>query len=147
MNIKTVNYNNPNFIKLCSLLEEEHVNVIKEQRSPKGNCLNNLDKFKVVFIAYDNNKAIGCVALKDKVNNTIELGRLYVMPEYRKKGVATLLFNYVFNYSKEKGCKRIILDTYRRFESAVSLYKRLGFTEIDNYIIDSPYSMCMEKVL
>lgn len=100
MNIKTVNYNNPNFIKLCSLLEEEHVNVIKEERSTKGNCLNNLDKFKVVFIAYDENKAIGCVALKDKVNNTIELGRLYVMPEYRKKGVATLLFDNVFNYSK-----------------------------------------------
>ncbi len=147
MIVKTVNYNNPDFIRLCTLLEQEHVNVIKEQRSPKGNCLNNLDKFTTIFVAYDSDKAIGCIALKDKVNDTIELGRLYVMPEYRKKGVATLLFNTVFKYSKELNAKKIILDTYKRFENAISLYKKLGFYEIDNYIENSPYSICMEKEL
>ena len=50
--IKKVNFNNDDFINLCKCLEQEHIDVIKEQRSPKGSCLNNLDKFTTVFIQY-----------------------------------------------------------------------------------------------
>ena len=145
--IKSVEYNNPDFIQLCNLLEQEHVEVIKEQRSPKGNCLNNLDNFKIVFIAYDNLKPVGCLAMKEKINDIVEVGRLYVLPEYRKNGIALELFNNVFNKAKELNAKKIILDTYKRFEAAIKLYERLGFYEIDNYIADSPYSICMEKTI
>ena len=147
ISISIVKYNNPNFIQLCNLLEKEHIEVIREQRSPKGNCLNNLDKFKIVFIAYDNLKPVGCLAMKDKTDDTIEVGRLYVLPEYRQNGIASMLFNNVFDKAKELNAKRIKLDTYKRFESAVRLYKKLGFYEIDNYITDSPYSVCMEKII
>ena len=37
ISINIVEYNNKDFIQLCSLLEKEHIEVIKEQRSPKGN--------------------------------------------------------------------------------------------------------------
>ena len=147
ISINIVEYNNKDFIQLCSLLEKEHIEVIKEQRSPKGNCLNNLDKFKIVFIAYDNLKPIGCLAMKDVVNGVVELGRLYVLPEYRNQGIATKLFEIAESKAKENNAKRLILDTYKRFESAVKLYKKLGFIEINNYIENSPYSVCMEKVL
>ena len=145
ISIKKVEYNNQDFIQLCTLLEKEHVEVIKEQRSLKGNCLNNLDKFKIVFIAYDGIKPVGCIAMKDSINDIIEVGRLYVLPEYRNNGIASMLFNNVFDRAKELKAKKIILDTYKRFEQAVNLYKKLGFYEIDNYITDSPYSVCMEK--
>ena len=144
---KIVEYNNSDFIQLCKLLEKEHVDVIKEQRSPNGNCLNNLDKFKTVFVAYDDFNPVGCLAMKEKNNDTVEVGRLYVLPEYRKKGIASMLFNNVFDKSKELKAKKVILDTYKRFEAAIKLYKKLGFYEIDNYIDVSPYSVCMEKVL
>ncbi|MBR5369714.1 MAG: GNAT family N-acetyltransferase [Bacilli bacterium] len=145
--INIVEYNNLDFIQLCELLEKEHIDVIKEQRSPNGNCLNNLDKFKTVFVAYDNSKPVGCLAMKEKINDIVEVGRLYVLSEYRKKGIASMLFNNVFNKAKELKAKKVILDTYKRFESAIRLYKKLGFYEIDNYIDGSPHSVCMEKVL
>ena len=145
--INIVDYNNKDFIQLCNLLEKEHIEVIKEQRSPKGNCLNNLDKFKYVFIAYDNLKPVGCLAMKDIVDGVVELGRLYVLPEYRNQGIATKLFEIAESNAKENNAKKLILDTYKRFEAAIKLYKKLGFYEIDNYITDSPYSVCMEKVL
>ena len=145
--INIVEYNNKDFIQLCNLLEKEHIEVIKEQRSPKGNCLNNLDKFKMVFVAYDGLKPVGCLAMKDKINDKVEVGRLYVLPEYRKNGIASMLFINVFMKAKELNAKKITLDTYKRFEAAIKLYKKLGFYEIDNYITDSPYSVCMEKVL
>ena len=147
ISIKLVNYDNQGFIQLCNLLEKEHIEVIREQRSPKGNCLNNLDKFKIVFIAYDNLKPVGCLSMKDKIDDVIEVGRLYVLPEYRQNGIASLLFNNVFDKAKDLKAKKIILDTYKRFESAVRLYNKLGFYEINNYIADSPYSVCMEKII
>ena len=143
--IKIVDYKNKDFIELCQKLEEEHVNVIKEQRSPKGNCLNNLDKFKYVFIAYDEGKAVGCFAMKDVVDGVAELGRLYVLPDYRHNGIAYKLLEKAEKQAKEEGANKIILDTYNRFVSAVKLYKRFGFKEIDNYMDGSPYSVCMEK--
>ena len=147
ISIKLVNYDNQDFIQLCNLLEKEHLEVIKEQRSPNGNCLNNLDKFKIVFVAYDDLKPVGCLAMKDKIDDVIEVGRLYVLPEYRTNGIASKLFNNVFDKARKLNAKRIILDTYNRFESAVRLYKKLGFYEINNYIADSPYSVCMEKII
>ena len=147
ISIKLVNYNNQDFIQLCNLLEKEHLEVIKEQRSPNGNCLNNLDKFKIVFVAYDDLKSVGCLAMKDKIDDVIEVGRLYVLPEYRKNGIASMLFNNVFDEAKKLNAKRIILDTYKKFEAAIRLYKKLGFYEINNYIADSPYSVCMGKII
>ena len=147
ISINTVEHNNSDFNQLCNMLEKEHVEVIKEQRSPNGNCLNNLDKFKTIFIAYEDSKPVGCIAMKDKTNDTIEIGRLYVLPEYRKNGIASLLFNKVFDKAKELNAKKVVLDTYKRFEDATRLYEKLGFKEIDNYINNSPYSICMEKEL
>ena len=143
--IKTVNSENTDFIELCKLLEEEHVRIIKEQRSQSGNCLKDLEKFKTVFIAYVDNKAVGCLAMKNIINDTIEVGRLYVLSEYRNLGIASNLFKNVEEYAKKLGAKRIILDTYNRFQAAVSLYKKLGFYKIDNYKENSPFSVCMEK--
>ena len=147
ISIKLVNYDNQDFIQMCNLLEKEHIEVIKEQRSPKGNCLNNLDKFKIVFVAYDDLKPVGCLAMKDKIDDVIEVGRLYVLPEYRKNGIASMLFINVFDKARKLNAKRIILDTYKRFDAAIRLYKKLGFYEINNYIADSPYSVCMEKII
>ena len=143
--LKKVNFDNTDFIKLCQCLEQEHIDVIKEQRSPKGNCLNNLDKFTTVFIQYIDDKPVGCLAMKDCINKTIEVGRLYVSPEYRQNKIATKLFQKAEEYAKELGANRIILDTYKRFTSAIALYKNKCFYEIDNYLEYSPYSICMEK--
>ena len=85
--------------------------------------------------------------MKEMMNDTIEVGRMYVLPEYRKSGIASMLFNNVFDRAKELYAKRVILDTYNRFEAAVKLYKKLGFHEIENYMDYSPYSVCMEKII
>ena len=142
MLIKETNYKDKDFTYLCKKLEQEHINTIKEQRSPNANCLNNLEKFTKVFIAYDT-KAVGCLAMKEK--DIVEVGRLYVEPKYRNKGIATELFKQVEEQAKKIKAEKIILDTYDRFDKAIKLYKKLGFKEIDNYIENSPYSVCMEK--
>lgn len=145
--IDVVDYNNKDFINLCQLLENEHKQVIKEQRSPNGNCLNNLENFKYVYLAFMDDKAVGCLAMKEIRDGVAELGRLYVLSDYRNHGVATKLFDICSEQAKKDGAKKLILDTYQRFEAAIKLYKKLGFKEINNYIDNSFYSICMEKII
>ena len=77
----------------------------------------------------------------------VEIGRVYVVPEFRNHNIATNLSNIVEDKCHELGAKRIILDTYKRFESAINLYKKLGFHEIESYKKYSPYTICMAKDL
>lgn len=84
--IKEVTYDNDYFIELCKKLEKEHIDVVAEQRSPNGNCLNNLDKYTHVLLYF-----VGSLAISKPINNVVEIGRLYVLPEYRNKKIATKL--------------------------------------------------------
>ena len=145
--IKEVTYDNDYFIELCKKLEKEHIEVVAEQRSPNGNCLNNLDKYIHILLYFDGEKPVGSLAISKPINNVVEIGRLYVLPEYRNKKIATELFEKAFAIINEEGNKSAILNTYKRFEAAVHLYKKLGFEIVEtfDYLKNSPYSICMKK--
>ena len=145
--IKEVAHDNDYFIELCKKLEKEHIDVVAEQRSPNGNCLNNLDKYIHVLLYFDGEKPVGSLAISKPINNVVEIGRLYVLPEYRNKKIATELFEKAFAIINEEGNKSAILNTYKRFEAAVHLYKKLGFEIVEtfDFLKNSPYSICMKK--
>lgn len=118
-----------------------------EQRSPNGNCLKKLDKYIHVLLYFDGDKPVGSLAISKPINNVVEIGRLYVLPEYRNKKIATELFEKAFAIINEEGNKSAILNTYKRFEAAVHLYKKLGFEIVEtfDFLKNSPYSICMKK--
>ena len=55
---------------------------------------------------------------------------LDVIPAYRGKGYASKLARYAIDDMIAKGAQRITLVTYPHNESALKLYKKLGFVEI-----------------
>lgn len=146
--IKEVNYNDSNFFELCKNLEKEHIETVAEQRSPKGNCLQGLEQYIHVLLYLEDGKAVGSLAISKPINNIVEIGRVYVLPEYRNKKIATKLFEKAFNIIQNEGNTAIILNTYNRFESAIHLYKKLGFEIVDTFenLKISPFSICMKKV-
>lgn len=78
----------------------------------------------------------------------VEIGRVYVLPEYRNKKIATKLFEEAFSIIQNEGNIAVTLNTYNRFKSAVYLYKKLGFKIVDTFpnLKHSPFSICMKKV-
>ena len=90
------------------------------------------EEYIVFFVVNDcdNDKVLGTIALSRINDNVIELKRLYVDPNSRGKGVAKLLIETVMNYAKENSYKKIILETYDRFEVAVAFYKKNEFKEV-----------------
>ena len=87
-----------------------------------------------LLLAYEGNKALGCVVLCRRDEQTAEIKRLYVDPAARGKGAGRGLVEAAIARARAAGHRRIVLDTHRsRLEAAYSLYRALGFKECDAY--------------
>lgn len=86
-----------------------------------------------LFVALENKRAAGCVALRRIDGHVCEMKRLYVRPEYRGKGVGRELIDTLMNSAREIGYARMRLDTLPSMVQAIVLYRRLGFREIPPY--------------
>lgn len=147
MTIKETKNNDIDFLCLCEMLEKEHKNIIKEQRNKGANCLKNLEKYKTVLIAYEEEKPVGCIALTEVQNQICNIGRVFVKEEYRNRGIATKLLSKAEEYAKKEKARILKLDTYERFIQAVHLYEKFGFKRIKNDKFDpnTAFSIYMEK--
>ena len=65
--------------------------------------------------------------------------RLYVRPQFRGKHIGDQLIEKIIADAKEIGYSYMLLDTLPFLESAIYLYKKYGFYEIESYN-DSPMS-------
>ena len=52
---------------------------------------------------------------------------LYVLKEYRKQGLAKKLVYYSFDFAKEKGFKKVMLNVAKDNVPAIKLYEGCGF--------------------
>lgn len=85
------------------------------------------ENIEKVWVAYEENMPIGCVAYRTKADDTGEVKRLFIRGGHRGKGISKVLFAEVKNYAKSKGCTKLFLDTRITLEPAVSLYRSLSF--------------------
>lgn len=74
-----------------------------------------------------------CGALRPLEDLECEIKRLYVRPQFRRRGIARILSEQLIADAKSLGYHRVKLDTLRRLEGAVRLYNDLGFRETDAY--------------
>ncbi len=109
---------------------------------------NRTDALSDVALILDGNRAVACAALKLHPDRTAELKRVFVLPEYRREGLARRLVAALENKASAHGCTKLLLETNPSFEDAKALYRRLGFEPVENY---GPYrgmdTLCMGKAL
>jgi GNAT superfamily N-acetyltransferase len=145
--IKT-NSENPDFIDLVKLLDKELQIRDGDEHSFYAQY-NKIDKIKNVVVAYYNDVAVGCGAIKEHTNDTMEVKRMFVKDEYRSKGIATKVLIELENWTKELGFSKCILETGLKQPEAIYLYKKNNYKVIPNYgqYAGVDNSVCMEKVL
>lgn len=110
---------------------------------------NKLDALNHVVLVYENDIALGCGAIKEYNSTSMEVKRMYTLPESRGKGIASKVLTELENWAQELGFLKIVLETGKRQVEAVSLYKKSGYELIDNYgqYEGMGNSLCFEKVL
>ena len=87
-----------------------------------------------LYIARFNGELCGCVALRPLDNERCEMKRMYVRPGYRRLGIGRELSERIIRDAREIGYSLIVLDSFNTLMSeAISLYHRLGFSEIPPY--------------
>jgi len=108
---------------------------------------NKIDTIPHVIVVYDEDIPVGCGAMKEFENDAMEIKRMYVLPEKRNKGIATLILRELEIWAAELSYLRCVLETGRKQPEAISLYTKNGYKIIPNYGqyagIDN--SVCFEK--
>jgi GNAT superfamily N-acetyltransferase len=110
---------------------------------------NSLDKIHHVVLAYDDNTPAGCGAIKKYSADTMEIKRMFVLPDQRRKGIAAAVLAELEQWAAELSYAKCILETGKKQPEAIALYKKKGYQPIPNYgqYIGVDNSVCFEKTL
>jgi len=148
LTIVRTNSQNADFIGLVKYLDAG-LAVTDGEDHAFYNQFNKIDNIKYVTVAYENELAVGCGAIKEFSEGSMEVKRMFVSESHRGKGIAGRILAELETWAEELGYFRCILETGIRQVEAVALYKKSGYSIIPNYgqYIGVENSLCFEKVL
>lgn len=137
---------NSDFQHLVSLLDS-YLRVLDGDDHAFYAQYNTIDMLNNVVVFYDNGFAVGCGAFKPFDERTVEIKRMFVLPEYRGKGIAKLVLAELEQWAVEIGYVAAVLETGKQQIDAVALYSHAGYRTILNYgqyeFVEN--SVCMKK--
>lgn len=145
--IKT-NSANPDFHVLIHQLDA-HFSVLNGDKDAFYAQYNHVNVIKHVVLAYQNGKPIGCGAIKEFSENTMEIKRMFVLPELRGHGIASSILRNLENWTRQLGYAETVLETLKMEEKVVGMYAKNGYQIISNYgqYVGVESSVCMNKKL
>lgn len=146
--LKRTNSDDIDFKNLVVLLDQD-LKIRDGEDHGFYNQFNTINTIKHVIVFYENDIAVGCGAFREKENDTVEIKRMFVHPDYRKKRIASTLLAALETWAAEINYKYTILETGKKQPEAINLYQKQGYQRIPNY---PPYetmdnSVCMKKTL
>jgi putative acetyltransferase len=114
--------------------------------------LHDVDEFQASYtddrglflVVMDNDQLVGTGALKKLDGEIAELKRLWLLEEYHGQKIGYQVTQKLLEFGRQKGYRRVRLQTSERQKRAVEFYKQLGFYEIASYR-DSLDNISMEK--
>ncbi len=142
------NSENPDFIALVKLLDADLA--IRDGADHAFYAqFNKIDAIRHVVLAYEGDMAVGCGAIKEFSPDAMEVKRMFVRPEGRQKGIASMVLGELERWAAEMSYRRTVLETGMKQQEAIELYIRRGYTRIPNYgqYAGVENSLCFEKIL
>ncbi len=91
-----------------------------------------INKDSIIYLAFKDNNAVGFLQIYPSFSSvamrpTWLLNDLYINLEYRRKGLATEMLNYIEKLAKQHQIFSIKLATELNNQSAISLYENCGY--------------------
>jgi ribosomal protein S18 acetylase RimI-like enzyme len=138
----------PEYILANSQLEYEAAQLLFNEYAQWLNidlCFQNFDKelqqLSIMYAATNggivlckkDNDFIGCSAIRKIDTTSCELKRMWVQLPYQKLGIGETLLKECIALAKKLNYKEIRLDTLKRLQPAIKLYKKYNFIETEAY--------------
>ncbi len=108
---------------------------------------NKIDMIQHAVVAYVDDQAVGCGAFKPFQENTVEIKRMFVRPEFRGQQIAQQVLAELESWAREIGTTICVLETGQKQPEAIRLYQRNGYARVPNYgqYIGIENSVCLQK--
>jgi len=139
---------NPDFIELVKFLDAD-LEIRDGEEHSFYNQFNKLETIKHVIVVFENEIPIGCGAIKEYQEDTVEIKRMFVTQNGRRKGIATKILIELEQWAKELSYAKCILETGVNQPEAIELYHKNGYQIIANYgqYENAINSVCFQKIL
>ncbi|MCU4166632.1 GNAT family N-acetyltransferase [Carboxylicivirga caseinilyticus] len=110
---------------------------------------NKIDQINHVVVVIIDDRPVACGAIKPYDENTMEVKRMYTLPEKRGTGLASIVLKELEKWAFESGYEKCILETGIRQPEAIALYTKNDYHLIPNYgqYVDVKDSRCFLKQL
>ena len=142
------NSDDPDFRKLVEELDAE-LRIRDGDEHSFYAQYNKIDMIRHVILAYEDITPVGCGAIKEYTNDTMEVKRMFVPPGKRGEGIATMILKELEAWALELKFTKCILETGVKQTEAVRLYEKNYYKRIPNFgqYENVENSICFEKKL
>jgi len=109
-----------------------------------------LDINSVYYVAILDGEIVGGCGIKQLSTSEpalCELQRMYLLKKARGLAIGKTLIEMCLQKAKEFGFTKVYLETISNMIAAQSLYKKYGFTEINEYLGDTGHGGCDVKMI
>jgi putative acetyltransferase len=95
------------------------------------------------WVATDDEKLIGTIALIDIDNGQAALRKMFVHKDYRgkEKGVGQLLLDTLLHWCKQKNITEVYLGTVEQLHAAKRFYVKNGFVKVDKAALPESFPL------
>jgi len=138
----------PDFRAMVNALDED-LNLRNGDIQRQYDQYNKIDQIKHAIVIYLEDKPVGCGCFKRFNDHTVEMKRMFVLPELRGKQLAARMLQELEKWAAEEGNTTAVLETGRRQVEAQRLYSLAGYFRTENYgqYIGMEDSLCYRKEL
>ncbi len=146
MNLKIIEAKSEYELVICSKLRKEVFG--EEEKAPEAlYIIDDFDRKSDThnYLLKVGDSYVATVRFIKVDSTTIKLQRLVVLKQYRKKGYAKKILNYLENDASKLGYSRVIMDSALK---AVGFYEKNGYKKVsDIFYEDNRLHIKMEKYL
>lgn len=141
-------WKNENFKKLVRTLDDEYEEQFGEI-ALKYRPYHSLEDIQTAVVAFCDRLPVGCGGFRGYRQDTVEIKRMFVRKDYRRRGIAEGIIEKLEEEAVKKGYRRAVLETGVEMEPAIRLYQKLHYHVIPNFdqYENDEICLCMEKEL
>lgn len=132
MELRFVSPSSTDYAMLAKKLDDYYISLVGDVHLRYA-AINDPRNMACIVVAYEKDIPIGCGCWKAVDERTAEVKRIYVEPEYRRRGVASAIIALLEDHICASGYSQILLETARTTGDSKALYLSLGYREIDYY--------------